>query len=842
MTVTITWTGPEGDGEWTGSVPVVIGREGDLEISDPQLSRRHAELSEASGVLTLTDLNSANGTFVGDARIESESLDSSGRFRLGHVSFIAAPLAPEAASVETVRVDPNATVRIAAQPVVAARPHIVVAWRNVENGATGEARVRPPAAIGSRDDAEIQLEDGRVSRRHATVHLQAGAGDFAIVVQDEGSSNGTYRSGETERIDRVDLGASGEIEIRPYVLRLSLEGVAAEPDGGSERAQPVVADEVAPPSLTPPPESSPEQTVPPSLRSPAPEARASGDEGDPREETSFDEEASIVFDEEPLIIARDFPPPLFDAPTVSVDAITRDGRPILEADYVAVGGGLGSFVWVDMLRIGGVARGQIAVLGLEEKPHSRYERLCIQSQIPDHERLRSDSGSCPDCIWGWPGYAVREAWKETFKGDLTTAGRAVWKIFNEPTFATTYTPRSGDVFASIDVEAERIGWDEMRYPARVRAIRKTDDGRYAIAYTVPTNDPNRERYALARYVHVAVGYPGIRLLPDLQTYRQETGDTKRVVNAYEEHEQVYQKLARDGGTVVLRGWGIVASRIIQTLWELRRDKKVKINVLHLTRSIVARGNSYRGARRETANNWEFQPFNWPKACWGGDLRFLLEESGTAERAELLKAWGGTTTADREDWRDMVVQGLDEGWYQIREGVVDHVEPTADGKVRTVVVGQKTIRDEAQLDADFILDCTGLVSTIDSHPLLRDLVEHHGLGRNVQGRLDVAPDFEIRGMRNTASGARGERSGGRMYAAGVATLGGPYAPVDSFLGLQYSAQRSIDALERLRAPRLRHLNSTRSFGQWVRWARGQSPDGRRSPSTPSPRRARPRQHA
>jgi len=415
---------------------------------------------------------------------------------------------------------------------------------------------------------------------------------------------------------------------------------------------------------------------------------------------------------------------------------------------------------------------------------------------------------------------VREAWKETFTGNLSTAGRAVWKIFNEPTFSTTYTPRSGDVFASIDVEAERIGWDQMRNPARVRAIRKTADGRYAVAYTVPTDAPDRERYAIARFVHVAVGYPGIRLLADLQTYRQETGDTKRVVNAYEEHEHVYDKLGRDGGTVVLRGWGIVASRIIQTLWELRRDKGADIRVLHLTRSIVARGNSFRGATRETDNNWEFQPFNWPKACWGGDLRFLLEDSGNKERADLLKAWGGTTTADREDWRDMVVQGLEEGWYQIREGVVDHVEPTADGKVRTVVVGKKTIRDEAQLDADYILDCTGLVSTIDSHPLLRDLVEHHGLGRNVQGRLDVAPDFEIRGMR---SGSRG----GRMYAAGVATLGGPYAPVDSFLGLQYSAQRSVDAMQRLRSPNLRHLSVGRSWGQWLKWARRKSPDGRRS---------------
>ncbi|MEM6328159.1 MAG: hypothetical protein AAF791_13680, partial [Bacteroidota bacterium] len=473
----------------------------------------------------------------------------------------------------------------------------------------------------------------------------------------------------------------------------------------------------------------------------------------------------------------------------------------------------------------------ILVLGLEEKPHSRYERLCINSQIPDHERLRSDSGSCPDCIWGWPGYAVREAWQGlTGRGDFSEGARAAWKIFNEPTFATTYTPRSGVVFDSIDTEAKRISWDAMRQPARVRAIRKTDDGRYAIAYTVPTDAPDRERYALARFAHVAVGYPGIRLLPDLQSYRQETGDTTRVVNAYEDHEHVYAELAKGGGTVVLRGWGIVASRIIQTLWELRRDKKVDVQVLHLTRRVVSEGNSYRGAKREVDNNWEFQPFNWPKACWGGDLRFDLEHASAEKRAALLKDWGGTTTADREDWRQMVVQGLRENWYHIRVGEVDHVERMPNGKIRTVAKSRSdAFQDRTELDADFILDCTGLISAIDHHPLLKDLVEHHDLGRNVQGRLDVADDFEIIGMRNAPRGS------GRIYAAGVSTLGGPYAPVDSFLGLQFSAQRSVDSMQKARAPRLRHLTASRSLSQWMKWARGKTPEGRRVGAAPRSRR-------
>lgn len=799
MDITLTWTSPESTGEWTGPVPVVLGREGDIAITDGQVSRRHARLAERDGALVLTDLGSANGTYVHDQRVEDAVLASGDAFRLGRaeVRVTIPEIGTVVADPETVLVDAGATVAVdeapAPEPVLRQPPHLVFSWTHTETGATGTARLAPPVVVGSRDDADLTLVSPHVSRRHASFHAEQDADGFRIHVRDEGSSNGLFVSGE--RVDDVRVDANDDIGIGPYHLRVALEGVAAAPEGGSKRAAPQVETASGRLPATPPPPDAPE------------------------------EEVSILLDREPepVVFARQFPPSLFDAAVVSVDALRADGRPVLEADYVAVGGGLGSFVWVNMLRVGGVAPSDIAVLGLEDKPHARYERLCIHSQIPDHERLRSDSGSTPDCLWGWPGYAVREAWRGfTGRGDVQEAIRATWKIFSEPTFATTYTPRSGEVFASIDAEAERIGWDQMRHPARVRAIRKTDDGRYAFAYTVPTDDPDRERYAIARFSHVAVGYPGIRLLPDLQAYRQQTGDNERVVNAYEDHEHVYARLAEGGGgTVVLRGWGIVASRIIQTLWELRRDRGVDVQVLHLTRRVVSEGHTYRGATRETDNNWEFQPFNWPKACWGGDLRFDLEHAGPEKRAELLKVWGGTTTADREDWRQMVVQGLNEGWYHIRVGEVDHVELTPEGKVRTVATGNaSTIQDRTELDADFILDCTGLISSIDQHPLLHDMVEHHGLGRNVQGRLDVADDFEIIGMRN------GTRGTGRIYAAGVATLGGPYAPVDSFLGLQYAAQRAVDSMHRARAPRLRHLTASRSLAQWMKWARGLTPEGRR----------------
>jgi len=64
--------------------------------------------------------------------------------------------------------------------------------------------------------------------------------------------------------------------------------------------------------------------------------------------------------------------------------------------------------------------------------------------------------------------------------------------------------------------------------------------------------------------------------------------------------------------------------------------------------------------------------------------------------------------------------------------------------------------------------------------------------------------------------------GRVYASGVMTLGGPNAAVDSFLGLQYAALRSVEDLAAQHAPGLHALAPIRSFSQWFRWARGVQP--------------------
>ncbi|MEB3224285.1 MAG: FHA domain-containing protein [Synechococcus sp.] len=641
-------------------------------------------------------------------------------------------------------------------------------WLSWKDPVTGEGQtlsINLPVAIGRDPNslptsfsngqtvAKVTLHSSQISRYHALIFCQGNQ----LFVQDQNSSNGLFVNNQRQTQSPLDNG--DVLRLGPY--EITVNTVTPSQSYGSRRA----SDSFIQVPGTPVPDP--------------PRAEASG-----------------------------FPPTTFQEQYINPQNLYATGFPVEEVDYVAVGAGLGSYIWVDCLRIYGVKAQQIRALGLEAKPYGRYQRLCINSQIPAHERLRSNSDSCPDNLWGWPSYALREAYGDFLKGHFSGAVRHLWQVFGEPAFMETYTPRSGNVFKSIDREAARIGWSNMYRFGRVRAIRKTNDGRYAIAYSA---GQGRYGFVLGRYVHLCTGYPVIQFLPDLQEYREKTGDFKTVVNAYEEHNHVYKNLERQGGTVLIRGRGIVASRVIQRLYEARH-RNPNISVLHLMRSPKPIGNQFGHAQRPVSNHFELQPFNWPKACWGGTLREQLEAAPPGKRANLLSDWGGTTTADRHDWRTIIQTGLDKGWYRIIFGEVTTVEPDAQGRSLTRI-REKNITGELSLTANYIIDATGLDGKVQATPLLHDLVTHYHLPLNHIGRLQVSNNFELLEMRNHT---------GRMYAAGTITFGGPYAAVDSFLGLQYSALKSVEALVQERAPQVKPLHPLASCWQWLKWINNQAP--------------------
>jgi Inner membrane component of T3SS, cytoplasmic domain/Domain of unknown function (DUF4389) len=80
--------GPDAGKEFELSGTMTVGREGDIVVEDPEISRTHASLSWDGTALTVQDLGSTNGTFVNDERLSGpRQLGPSDRLRIGTTVF-----------------------------------------------------------------------------------------------------------------------------------------------------------------------------------------------------------------------------------------------------------------------------------------------------------------------------------------------------------------------------------------------------------------------------------------------------------------------------------------------------------------------------------------------------------------------------------------------------------------------------------------------------------------------------------------------------------------------------------------------------------------------------------
>jgi hypothetical protein len=98
--------------------------------------------------------------------------------------------------------------------------------------------------------------------------------------------------------------------------------------------------------------------------------------------------------------------------------------------------------------------------------------------------------------------------------------------------------------------------------------------------------------------------------------------------------------------------------------------------------------------------------------------------------------------------------------------------------------------------------------------LADLVQQYQVALNMRGQFNVGENFAIEQL---------SAIGGRVYGSGITTAGNGYAPVDSFLGLQYAALASVCDLTDRGAPGLKKLTGLKSAAQWWRWMTNKPPD-------------------
>ena len=493
------------------------------------------------------------------------------------------------------------------------------------------------------------------------------------------------------------------------------------------------------------------------------------------------------------------------------DELVSDiGLRVVDREFYTLGGGVGSFCVVDALRIAGVPASAMAVVGLSAVPYGRYKDLTEYSQVPGHERLRSDSSGMPDSIWSFPSYAVQEAWAKKTLAPL-------FSVATEPVFTDYWTPQAKQVFDSIDRERRRIDYESMFIPGQVRAIRRRKGGGYFVICNELDAGHHVNRFAIrAAHVHFAFGYPGIRFAEELEKYRKAEFAGTRLVNAYEPHEHVYDELNRTGkGVVIVRGAGIVSSRILQRLMEDRWKYGTNVEVRQLIRTFVdgTQVRPFKGQkgwrqwlfyRRKAANGFSYQAYNSPKGTWGGQLKNRIANAEGDELKAIYAQLGGTHTPYRRLWQEQLKRATKEGWYVAEQATVASIESVSGGGL---ACGVDFKGYQATIDADFVIDATGLESGVRKNSVVDDLFQHMNLAENVMNRIQVERTFEVRNTRSANS---------RLYASGVMTLGSYYAGVDSFLGLQYAALQIADDLARVGF--CKRIGVVRSFSQWSKWAR------------------------
>lgn len=160
-----------------------VGREGDIALSDGRVSRRHSQISNDGGVLTLEDLGSTNGTSLNGTKIaqgEKRTLSSGDTLSFGGVE-LRLSMPGEKGGNATAVISSNKTAAISAPPQLE-RPAAML---------VGEGREMPlkkgANTFGRKAENDVQIADPYVSGKHGVIEVA----DDGLFLTDVGSSNGT---------------------------------------------------------------------------------------------------------------------------------------------------------------------------------------------------------------------------------------------------------------------------------------------------------------------------------------------------------------------------------------------------------------------------------------------------------------------------------------------------------------------------------------------------------------------------------------------------------------------------------------------------------------------------
>jgi pSer/pThr/pTyr-binding forkhead associated (FHA) protein/thioredoxin reductase/ferredoxin len=203
--------------EIRAGAPLSIGRlpTAGIVTNDPQASGQHCSVSLAGEVLTLEDVGSRNGTFLHERRLTAPARMQHGDvFRVGSVKLrIAIQRAGERPALARTMASGGISGVLESVPKLMRGAKLSF----VDGGRAGTklSLEKVTTTIGRASDNDIVLDDRSVSAHHAAIV----AAETGFVLNDAGSSNGTFVNGERVEGERP-LGGHD-------LIRFGLEDVCA---------------------------------------------------------------------------------------------------------------------------------------------------------------------------------------------------------------------------------------------------------------------------------------------------------------------------------------------------------------------------------------------------------------------------------------------------------------------------------------------------------------------------------------------------------------------------------------------------------------------------------------
>ncbi len=215
-----------------------IGRAADNELAldEISISRRHARFSFDAGRMSVEDLGSANGTYIGSQRLAPNTptlVPESETVRAGDVEVRFTP-------VEAARQPTGARTMMETPPEGGAAMRYGVLHIRLPSGETRHFPMEQPSiTVGRASDNQLSLDEISVSRRHARLTVESSR----LMIEDLGSANGTFIG--TQRVAPNSPGLVpadqvvriGDVEVR-YEAPRAVEAARAFAQTGMENSLP----------------------------------------------------------------------------------------------------------------------------------------------------------------------------------------------------------------------------------------------------------------------------------------------------------------------------------------------------------------------------------------------------------------------------------------------------------------------------------------------------------------------------------------------------------------------------------------------------------------------------